>query len=172
MTEQTTPLAPISVEVLFLRVNAEGGWAYRRIVTLPTRGESPDEAARRVCGVARGAPSTVVHSTSWRYRPEGQVVLTYAVCPDPAPQAAAIELSRPRVARGDGPASPSPADLRVEDVAAHAVHHLAFLMTTDPVVRAALGRSPAVTAALEGLSPALAGELVPHVADGAASATR
>lgn len=170
MTEQGTPRSPISVEVLFLRVNAEGGWAYRRIVTLPTRGESPDEAARRVCGVARDAPFTVVHSTSWRYRPEGQVVLTYAVCPDPALQAAAIELSRLRVARGEGPASPSPADLRVEGVVAHAVHHLAFLMITDSVVRVALGRSPAVAAALEGLSPALAGELGPRAAGGAAAA--
>lgn len=162
MRDQTAPLAPISVEVLPLRVNLDGGWSYRRLVTPLLRGESPDEAARRVCGIPCGAPSTVIHSTSWRYRPEGQVVLTYAVCPDPAVQTAAIELPAIQVARGDTPATPSPKDLGVESVVAHAIHHLAFLMTTDPVVHDALGQIPAIAMALEGLSPAPAGKLGPR----------
>ncbi|MEV0198869.1 hypothetical protein [Nonomuraea sp. NPDC050691] len=150
----------VSVETLMLRADAGGRWAYRRVSTVPAPGETPDEAARRVSGVAAGDRGTVVHSTSWRYLPKGEVVLTYAVCPDPAPWLPATMLAGPpelEIARGAAPATPAPERVEVEHVAAHAVRHLAFLMDGDPVVRAALLPYPEIAAALTsgpGLEPA------------------
>ncbi|MCG5219426.1 hypothetical protein [Streptosporangium sp. KLBMP 9127] len=149
----------VTVEALVLRADHGGGWAYRRLVTTPQRGESPDEAARRLSGVA--GSSNVVHSTSWRYRPEGQVVLTYAICPDPAPELPATGLPRLDIARGSSASAPSPEDLGVPNVVAHAIRHLAFLMDTDPIVREALREVPEIAAALDGLSLAPAGRFDP-----------
>ncbi|MCA2186605.1 hypothetical protein [Nonomuraea cavernae] len=115
---------------------------------MPRPGESPDEAARRVSGVAPGAAGVVVHSTSWRHLPEGVLVLTYAVCPDPAPWLPAVELARLEIARGSAPATPTPERIEAAHVAAHAVRHLAFLVARDPVVREALLRHRGLVAAL------------------------
>jgi len=152
-------VAPIVVEALALRVADRGRWAYRHLVTSPAPGETPDEAARRLAGVPADADRTVVHSTSWRYEPDGRIVLSYAVCPDPRPELPAAELADPRIVRGDGPASPTPGEVRPEHVAAHALGHLALLLDTDPAVRAALTAAPAVAAALAGLARTPAGAL-------------
>ncbi|MEU8248396.1 hypothetical protein [Nonomuraea sp. NPDC048916] len=138
----------VSVETLMLRASTDSRWAYRRAVTVPGPGESPDEAARRVSGVTAGRSGIVVHSTSWRYLPEGEVVLTYAVCPDPAPWLPAVELPGLEIARGPAPASPTPERIEPAHVAAHAVRHLAYLVARDPVVREALVRHPELVAAL------------------------
>ncbi len=128
-------------------LRAGDGWSYRRVVVSPGPGESPDEAARRAAGVEAGARDVVVHSTSWRHLP-GEIVLTYAVCPDPEPWLPAAGLPAPEVARGAAPATPSPERVEVAQVAAHAIRHLAFLMAEDPVVREALARHPQVAIAL------------------------
>lgn len=147
-------LVPVSVEILLLRAGAEGRWRYRRLLARVGKGETPDQAVRRTCGI--GGEEAVVHSTSWRYQPEGHVVLTYAVCPDPEPALPSVELADLSLARGSSPTAPSPEDVRVSHVVAHALRHLAFLLVTDPVVSAALTPHPVVTAALGHLPPALA----------------
>jgi hypothetical protein len=141
----------VSVEVLPLRVDAAGVWRYRRLVT-GLAGGSPDQAARRSAGVHAGDASTVVHSTSWRYRPQGQIVLTYVVCPDPQPYLPATELESMRLALGGSPATPAPEHIRLENVVAHALRHLAYLLEHDQVVASALAGDPAVIRALEVLS--------------------
>ncbi|WP_248959916.1 hypothetical protein [Sphaerisporangium perillae] len=153
LTDQIVTTTTVSVETLALRANSSGGWAYRRLVTTPLPGENPDQAARRVSGVAAEQSSVTVHSTSWRYDPSGQVVLTYAVCPDPWLELPAAELTYMRVARGGAPATPTPDDLTVANVVAHAIRHLAFLKVTDPVVRATLERVPEIAAGLDRLCP-------------------
>ncbi|GAA0434085.1 hypothetical protein Acor_08420 [Acrocarpospora corrugata] len=142
----------VSVEVLPIRVDAAGTWRYRHLVTRLGASESPDQAARRGAGVQAGDASTVVHSTSWRYRPQGQIVLTYVVCPDPFPYLPGTELESFRLARGSGPASPSPEHVDLDNVAAHALRHLAYLLDHDPVVGAALAGDVVVARALESLS--------------------
>lgn len=139
----------VSVETLMLRVGADNRWSYRRAMTRPGPGESPDEAARRLAGVAAGESGTVLHSTSWRYEPDGGLVLTYAVCPDPAPWLPAIEVPVLEIARGEAPAAPSPDRVTLANVVAHAVRHLAFLVAEDPVVARALARHPLIGPALE-----------------------
>ncbi|MER6178890.1 hypothetical protein [Streptosporangium sp. NPDC001681] len=153
MNERLDHLVPVSVEILLLRADSAGTWHYRRQVTSLARGESPDQAVRRACGLTAEATATVVHSTSWRYQPEGQVVLTYAVCPDPAPHLPAVAPADLRIARGSSPSTPSPERLQVENVVAHALRHLSFLLLTDPVVGETLRRDPALAAGLEVLGP-------------------
>ncbi|MBB6553213.1 hypothetical protein [Nonomuraea rubra] len=154
MTDQIDAgLAPVSVETLMLRAAADGRWSYRRLTAALGRGESPDEVARRLAGLSVNEPSTVVHSTSWRHRPEGQIVLTYAVCPDPEPHLPAEELPVLHIAQGSAPAAPAPERIDTTNVASHAVRHLAFLMATDAVVRRALLNHPLIARTLEGLAP-------------------
>ncbi|MBN6056538.1 hypothetical protein JYK22_31715, partial [Nonomuraea sp. RK-328] len=151
--DQIAEHAPVVVETLMLRAGLDGRWSYRRLVAAPQPGESPDEAARRLGGLSADEPATVVHSTSWRHLPEGQVVLTYAVCPDPAPHLPADELGALDIVHGAGPAAPSPERIAVANVASHAVRHLAFLTVTDAVVRRALREHPPIASALESLTP-------------------
>ncbi|MFI6483445.1 hypothetical protein ACIBH1_36335 [Nonomuraea sp. NPDC050663] len=139
----------VSVEVLMLLADHEGVWSYRRVTGAPAPGEGPDAAARRISGVRADDPACVVHSTSWRHLPEDdEIVLTYAVCPDPDPEAARIVLDDPVIARGQAPARPSPALIEESHVVAHAIQHLAFLRATDPVVQGALEQWPAIAMAL------------------------
>lgn len=143
-----------------LLVDHEGMWSYRRAVVAPFPGEAPDEAVRRVSGIQADDPSCVVHSTSWRYlRKLDQIVLTYAVCPDPAPEAARITLDDLIIARSSAPAAPSPEQIEEANVVAHAIQHLAFLRTTDPVIGRTLEQWPTVAMALAAHSPFPAGEL-------------
>ncbi|MFC7587078.1 hypothetical protein ACFQYP_27675 [Nonomuraea antimicrobica] len=137
----------VSVETLMLRVGTDSRWSYRQARTRPRPGEHPDETACRLGGVAAGDQGVVVHSTSWRYEPEGRVVLTYVVCPDPAPWLPAVEVPVLEIARGRAPA-PSPEHVALANVVAHAIRHLAFLMAEDPVVARALAGHPGIAPAL------------------------
>ncbi|GGL21621.1 hypothetical protein Sme01_40470 [Sphaerisporangium melleum] len=151
--EVVTSTTTVTVEILALRVDASGCWAYRRMVTTPLPGESPDQAARRMSGVTADERNMIVHSTSWRYEPSGEVVLTYALCPDPWTHLPATPLPYLRVARGGAPATPTPDDMTMANVVAHGIRHLAFLKVTDPVVRATLELEPAIAAGLDRLCP-------------------
>lgn len=135
-----------------LRVGTDKRWLYRRDLTRPGPGESPDEAARRLSGVPAEAPHTILHSTSWRYEPDGQIVLTYAVCPDPSPWLPAAGAAPLEIVRGAAPATPSPERVAVSNVVAHAVRHLALLMAEDPVVSRALAAHPEIASALQPLA--------------------
>ncbi|WP_204043204.1 hypothetical protein [Acrocarpospora phusangensis] len=141
-----------------MRVDAAGVWRYRRL-TARLGGESPDQAARRSAGVPAGDAFTVVHSTSWRYRPQGQIILTYVVCPDPWPLLPATELESLRLATGAAPETPAPEHIHLDNVVAHALRHLAYLLENDRVVAAALAGHPEVTRALDPLSRELAEQL-------------
>lgn len=148
----------VLVEVVLLRASPR--LAYRVLVGYPSTAESPDAAALRVAGLPAGAwrrTDLVVHSTSWRYDGAGRVVLTYAVLPDPDVACPAVELASPLIARGVASARPTPARVGVDEVAAHAVRHLAFLLPTDPKVRRAVGPDADLAAALRQWEPAVAG---------------
>lgn len=154
--------AGVVIEVVYLRADMDGRWHYRRgAQDLPARTE-PDRAARSLAGLddTAAAPTSVLHSTSWRYDPAGHVILTYAVLPDPDPSAAANPLPSMEIARGEHHAHPTPAALGPDHVAAHAIRHLAWLSSTDPVVAAALGEDGGLRDALAAARPDPAGQLV------------
>ncbi|WP_283137411.1 hypothetical protein [Rhizohabitans arisaemae] len=137
------------VEVLFIRVDA-GALTYRQQQTELRPGTHPDQAA---LGLGpSGDP--LLHSTSWRYDPAGHIVLTYAMCPDPRPDLPGRPVPHTSTAHAETPTSPSPARIHLDDVAAHAVRHLAWLAETDPVARDFLTAHPDLSAALSPLNPA------------------
>lgn len=84
-----------------------------------------------------GLGPIVVHSTSWRSEP-GRVVLTYIAAVQ-GPEAGARHeylaeepIGRAELARGD--ATAAPAEIAVAQVLEHALRHLSWLVTEDPVV--------------------------------------
>ncbi|WP_405618354.1 hypothetical protein OG292_28905 [Streptomyces sp. NBC_01511] len=161
----------VLVEALLLRHDPTEGFAYRRLITALGGRARPDDTARRLALPAeRDEGGHLVHSTSWRATDDGQIVLTYLVHPDPAPDLPGTPLPDPHaVARSPRPGHPAPPGLKSHHVAAHAVRHLAFLARTDPAVAAHLAsRSDtsdtsdtrdALGSALDGLSGVPAGQL-------------
>lgn len=102
----------------------------------PLGGGVPQELALYL-PTAAGLVPRVLHSTSWRHEADG-VVLTYAAVLDPSPSL--VVLARPltgaQLARGTALAPPS--RIEEEQVAAHALLHLAWLASHDLEVARAL----------------------------------
>jgi hypothetical protein len=101
----------------------------------------------------------VLHSTSWRYD-GAAVVLTYVALPDLA-TARRTEPVLVDAGAGGGPLAPSPAQVDLDAVAAHACRHLALLATTDDEVGAAAKAQPDLWQLLAKLTPGTAGGLRP-----------
>lgn len=155
------PPPVVLVEALLLRHDPTEGFAYRRLITALGGRARPDDVARRLALLGAGDERYLVHSTSWRATDEGQIVLTYLVHPDPAPDLPGTLLPDPgALARSPKPGHPTPPELKPHHVAAHAVRHLAFLACTDPAVAAHLASSDdTVDAALGRLPGMTAGQL-------------
>lgn len=149
------PAHRVAVEVLALRGDP---LAYRRRIAALQPESLPDDAAAALLG---GLPRDgVLHSTSWRRDPAWGLVLTYVALPDErAADTPAVPLGDLAVTSGQDPLSPSPAAVSVDQVAAHAVRHLALLRHTDGPVADALGRHPALDAAIAAVDPLPAGQL-------------
>lgn len=152
---------PVLVEALLLRHDPTKGFAYRRLITALSGRARPDDIARGLALLAEDDERHLVHSTSWRATDEGQIVLTYLVHPDPAPDLPGTPLPDPRgIARSPRTGHPAPPDLKAHHVVAHAVRHLAFLARTDPAVAAHLAASgDRVDVTLDQLAVVTAGQL-------------
>jgi len=149
------------VEVYLFRPAPAGLLAYRCLSGYLNAAESPDMAAARIGGIAAGPAEgpAALHSTSWRHRADGSIVLTYAVLPDPRPDLPAVPLASLGIARGARPDRPSPEQVNRDQVAAHAARHLAMVARTDPGVRGVVTGYPALGRVLEALPGAPAGQL-------------
>ncbi|MET7402623.1 hypothetical protein ABZS66_55000 [Dactylosporangium sp. NPDC005572] len=174
--------APVRVEVLVVGACAATVY-YRRVCATLARDTHPDVAAAQAVqlvgssvsarpvavsagqgGVQRDGPQpdwappplTMLHSTSWRFD-EGAVVLTYVAVLDGVPGADSVLLVSRDVARSGDPAVPSPPEITLYAVAAHALRHLAWLRERDEVVATALASAPFVWDALDGVEPSPAG---------------
>ncbi len=132
----------VVVEVVALRLAGPRRLGHR-VRRAALTGGSPDTAALALVGLTSGTapPGTVSHSTSWRAHGE-QVVLTYAVLPDPQPDLPCDVLAPVGVVCSSDPLLPAPERLHEHHVVAHAVRHLAALAATDPTVAAAARRHP------------------------------
>ncbi|MBC7375797.1 MAG: hypothetical protein H7323_17550 [Frankiales bacterium] len=103
-------------------------------------GQSPDQCARLLAGLAvlSGDEGVALHSTSWRH--EGsQVMLTYALFPAGDADIGWTPLNE-HLAVCQGPLQPSPEHVGDRHVAAHAARHLSDLAT---------GRDPHLTRCAE-----------------------
>jgi hypothetical protein len=130
----------VIVEVIVFRQGERLEW--RRVEGSIQKDERPDEAALRLLCLGDGTFDGMCHSTSWRYETDGQIVLTYAVVPDPDPRADATILSGDVIPASIDPLRPAPPNLRAEHIAVHAVHHLAELSRRDVTVKKQVNRYP------------------------------
>ena len=119
-------------------------------------GVNPDVRAR---ALGRGE-TTLLHSTSWRWEPDGRIVLTYlAWTRDGTLPSDARRLPRLPPPAPTDPLHPRPAEIRELDPLAHGLRHLSFLLATsrDGALAAALG--PKGVAALSAMEADVGGEL-------------
>jgi len=157
------PVTRVAVEVFAVGLGGNGdGLAFTRREGPLQNGANPDPRARELVG--EGADQTVlIHSTSWRWEPDGRIVLTYiAWVKEGGLGPAARSLPKLAAPGPVDPLRPRPAEIRELDPLAHGLRHLAFLLRTsrDGAMARALG--PAAVRALEKLDPDVAGELAPN----------
>lgn len=126
-TDGLTP-ATVTVEVLLVSVSEAGVLQYRRVERPLFASCSVDETALGAAGLLEVA-DVWSHSTSWHREPDGSIVLTYAIAPDPSPHLGArpVPLDSPIVDR-QASSRPSPDVVPTDAVAQHACRHLAFLL--------------------------------------------
>jgi hypothetical protein len=155
------PVTHVAVEVFGVGLGGNGGLAFTRREGPLEKGENPDPRARQL--VEEGAQQiALIHSTSWRWEPDGRIVLTYVAWIEEGSLGSAARPLPKLAAPGPvDPLHPRPAEIRELDPLAHGLRHLAFLLRTslDGAMARALG--PSAVAALEKLEPDVAGKLSP-----------
>jgi hypothetical protein len=161
-TTDSTP-ASVSLEV-FVVSPAPGGESIRyarRITGLANRARDPDTVARELAGGI--ATPAILHSTSWRWEKDGTIVLTYlAYCEDAELHGVEpVKLPWNRLAPppATDPQHPRPARIREEDVLAHGLRHLSFLIRYARDGRLAATLSPPSRAFFAAICGQLAGRL-------------
>jgi hypothetical protein len=157
------PVTRVAVEVFGVGLAGGGdGLAFTRREGPLEKGENPDPRARQL--VEEGAQQiALIHSTSWRWEPDGRIVLTYvAWVKEGTLGRSARPLPRLSAPGPVDPLRPRPAEIGELDPLAHGLRHLAFLLRTsrDGAMARALG--PPAVAAIQKLEPDVAGELPPH----------
>ena len=156
------PVTRVAVEVFGVGLAGSGdGLAFTRREGPLEKGENPDPRAFQLAEEG-GQQLALIHSTSWRWEPDGRIVLTYvAWVKESTLGPAARSLPTLAAPRPVDPLRPRPPEIRELDPLAHGLRHLAFLLRTsrDGAMARALG--PQATAALQKLEPDVAGELSP-----------
>jgi hypothetical protein len=129
----------LQVEVLV--VSERGGRLhFRRDVSEVDPSESPHDVAVRLAGIDAEDPASFCHSTSWRVADSGAITVTYVALPDNA-ASRAVPLVASHIRAADDPLCPEPRDLDAENIAMHAVRHLAMLSREDPTVQELVPRA-------------------------------
>jgi len=152
----SAPATRVTVEVFSVGLDTAGeGLVFARSEAELQGGANPDGRARLL-----GAGETVlIHSTSWRWEPDGRIVLTYLAWARDGTLVAGVRPLPGLPPPGPtDPLRPRPQEIRELDPLAHALRHLAFLLRTsrDGAVAAALGSRAAAAAAR--FEPEVAGE--------------
>ncbi len=151
----------VTVEVFTVALAREdrAGLAFTRAAGWLVGGSNPDQRARELAAEATGE-LRLIHSTSWRWEPDGRIVLTYlAWAGDGTLAPGARELPELAPPGPTDPLHPRPPEIGELDPLAHGLRHLAFLLRTgtDGSVAEALG--PRACEELRKFEPAVAGEM-------------
>ena len=157
------PATRVGVEVFAVALTGGTGEtvAYARGVGELERGVNPDDRAREIAASLAGAVA-LIHSTSWRWEPDGRIVLTYVAWAKEGALGAGARPLPPLAPPGPtDPLHPRPVTIRELDPLAHGLRHLAFLLRTSGNGALATAIGPRSAAALAKLEPAVAGELAP-----------
>lgn len=151
----------VAVEVFSVGFPAspDAGLRFTRGEAALAHGQDPDSLGRSLAA-GPAAAIAAIHSTSWRWEPDGRIVLTYVAWMKDGGLGPGARALPPLPSPGPtDPLHPRPPRIRELDPLAHGLRHLAFLVQQDRTgaLRAALGVRP--IAALRSFEPAVAGRL-------------
>ena len=121
----------VTLELFLVSPAADKTVAYGKFLAdLSKDSTDPDTVARGL--VSPTCDQAILHSTSWRWKKNGTLVLTYLAYSED-PKCGAIEPSRlawselvPQ--QSTDPRKPRPAEIREQDVLAHGIRHITFLV--------------------------------------------
>jgi hypothetical protein len=139
------PQPTVTLELFLVSPGESDTVAYgRRQVEMRGDSADPDSIARGLmtptCSVA------LLHSTSWRWEKNGTLVLTYlAFSEDPGCRSAEpsrLAWSEILPPQSTDPQKPRPAEIREQDVLAHGIRHITFLVRYSADRRVAEALSP------------------------------
>jgi hypothetical protein len=155
------PQTAVTVEVFAVAVTGGGnaGLEYMRLEGRLEGGVNPDDRARGITSQASDE-LRLIHSTSWRWEPDGRIVLTYlAWAGDGGLAGGARPLPAIAPPGPTDPLHPRPADIAELDPLAHGLRHLAFLLQTDTDGSVAGALGPRACEELRRFEPTVAGEM-------------
>jgi hypothetical protein len=135
----------VTLELFLVSPSNDQTVAYgRRIADLSRDSSDPDTVARSL--LAANCDAAILHSTSWRWEKNGTLVLTYLAFSE-SPGCRSVEPSR--LSRNEllppqatDPKKPRPAEIRQQDVLAHGLQHITFLVRYSQDRRIAEALSP------------------------------
>jgi len=121
----------ITLELFLVSPTADNTIAYgRRTADLSGNSADPDTIARSL--IDSTCNPSILHSTSWRWEKNGTLILTYlAFSEDPKCERAEpsrLAWSELLPAQSTDPQKPRPAEIREQDVLAHGIRHITFLV--------------------------------------------
>lgn len=104
----------------------------------------------------------ISHSTSWRYVPGGQTVITYLVYSDDfdfsGQNTSTLDISALSILESGDAAKPAPANIQIENVISHGIRHLAFLVVHNPSLYSQVVNQPSL-ALFQDIDQSLAGKI-------------
>jgi hypothetical protein len=158
-SEPRTTRVAVEVFTVAIADDAQPELAFSRVEGPLERGLNPDERARELA--SRVAPELrLIHSTSWRWEPDGRIVLTYLAWAADGGLGPGSRRLPDLVPPGPtDPLHPRPAEIAELDPLAHGLRHLAFLIRTDSEGTVAEALGPSACAILLALEPGIAGQL-------------
>ncbi len=130
-----------------------------RTADLSRDSSDPDTVARSLMGT--DCSPAILHSTSWRWEKNGTLILTYLAfsedskCASAEPSRLAWDELLPPQATD--PQKPRPAEIRQQDVLAHGIRHITFLIRYSPDRRIAAALSPQSLRFFQAMCAQLAG---------------
>jgi len=150
----------VALELFLVSPAADKTVAYGRFLAdLSKDSTDPDTVARSL--VSPKCEPAILHSTSWRWEKNGTLVLTYlAFSEDPkcgAAEPSHLSWSELVPPQSTDPKKPRPAEIREQDVLAHGIRHITFLVRYSADRRIAETLSPQSLQFFQSMCAQLAG---------------
>lgn len=135
----------IALELFLVSPSSDRTVAYGvRTADLSRDSSDPDTVARGL--MTDDCSPVILHSTSWRWEKSGTLVLTYLAFSEESGCAKAepsrLDWSELLPPQTTDPKKPRPAEIRQQDVLAHGIRHITFLVRYSPDQRIAEALSP------------------------------
>lgn len=156
-----SPRMKVRLEVFLIRLamDADAVRYAKRSVDLSGQSVDPDSAARE--SIQGHGATALLHSTSWRWEKDGTIVLSYLAYFEQAEfgglETRQLNWNEFAPPPATDPQRPRPREIREQDVLAHGLRHLSFLLRHARDGRLAASLSPRSQAFFQTMCGQLAG---------------